>query len=126
MLPGAFSGRTAWIAVVRDTLSCRDSGCGVRRCAMLAGAVRPRGSTTAAQTAETASAALEVLRKSVSVDVHPHGGMTGITSKAPPNDELANAMRAGSLAIACLADVPDGPILGRNTEGVLAATRTPE
>jgi membrane dipeptidase len=94
--------------------------------AMLAGAVGPRGSTTAAQTAETASAALEVLRKSVSVDVHSHGGKTGITSKAPPNDELANAMRAGSLAIACLADVPDGPILGRNTEGVLAATRTPE
>ena len=94
--------------------------------AMLAGAVGPRGSTTAAQTAETASAALEVLRMSVSVDVHAHGGKTGITSKAPPNDELANAMRAGSLAIACLADVPDGPILGRNTEGVLAATRTPE
>jgi membrane dipeptidase len=94
--------------------------------AMLAGAVGPRGSTTAAQTAETASAALEVLRKSVSVDVHSHGGKTGITSKAPPNDELANAMRAGSLAIACVADVPDGPILGRNTEGVLAATRTPE
>ena len=53
-------------------------------------------------------------------------GKTGITSKVPPNDELANAMRAGSLAIACLADVPDGPILGRNTEGVLAAVRTPE
>ena len=94
--------------------------------AMLAGAVGPRGSTTAAQTAETASAALEVLRKSVSVDVHSHGGKTGITSKSPPNDELANAMRVGSLAIACLADVPDGPILGRSTEGVLAATRTPE
>jgi len=67
--------------------------------AMLAGAVGPRGSTTAAQTAETASAALEVLRKSVSVDVHSHGGKTGITSKSPPNDELANAMRVGSLAI---------------------------
>ena len=94
--------------------------------AMLAPAVGPRGSTTATRTAETASAALEVLRKSVSVDVHSHGGKAGITSKAPPNDELANAMRAGSLAIACLADVPDGPFLGRNTEGVLAATRTPE
>ena len=94
--------------------------------AMLAGDVGPRGSTTAARTAETASAALEVLRKSISVDVHSHGGKTGITSKAPPNDDLANAMRAGSLAIACLADVPDGPILGRSAEGVLAAIRTPE
>jgi membrane dipeptidase len=35
-------------------------------------------------------------------------------------------MRAGSLAVACLADVPDAPILGRNTAGVLAALRTPE
>ena len=94
--------------------------------AMLAGDVGPRGSTTAARTAETASAALEVLRKSISVDVHSHGGRTGITSKAPPNDDLVNAMRAGSLAIACLADVPDGPILARDAEGVLAATRTPE
>jgi membrane dipeptidase len=94
--------------------------------AMLGGGVGPRGSTAAAQTAETASAALDVLRKSISVDVHTHGGTTGITSQAPPNDSLANGMRAGSLAVACLADVPDGPILGRNTAGALAALRTPE
>ncbi|MFL5269555.1 MAG: dipeptidase [Stellaceae bacterium] len=94
--------------------------------AMLAGDVGPRGSTAAAQTAETASTALDVLRKSISVDVHTHGGTTGITSKAPPNDDLAHGMRAGSLAVACLADVPDGPVLGRNSEGVLAALRTPE
>ena len=93
--------------------------------AMLAGDIGPRGSTAVAQTAETASAALDVLRKSISVDVHTHGGKTGITSKAPPNDDLTNAMRAGSLAVACLADVPDGPVLGRNTEGVLAAVRRP-
>jgi membrane dipeptidase len=94
--------------------------------AMLAGEAGPRGSTAAAQTAETASAALEVLRTSISVDVHTHGGKTGITSRAPPNDDLANAMRAGSLAVACLADVPDGPILGRDAAGVLTALRTPE
>jgi membrane dipeptidase len=94
--------------------------------AMLASEVGPRGSTAAARTAETASAALDVLRKSISVDVHTHGGKTGITSSAPPNDDLASAMRTGSLAVACLADVPDGPILGRNKEGVLAAMRIPE
>src|SRR5437773_7786650 len=94
--------------------------------AMLAGGGRPRGSTAAARMAETASAALDVLRKSISVDVHSHGGVTGITSTAPPSDDLANAMRAGSLAVACLADVPDGPVLGRNAAGVLAAVRTPE
>src|SRR5712691_4043896 len=92
----------------------------------LGGGAAPRGSTKAAQTAATASAALEILRKSISVDVHTHGGMTGITSTAPPSDDLANAMRSGSLAVACLADVPDGPILGRNAEGVLAALRAPE
>src|SRR5215471_2500729 len=94
--------------------------------AMLGGGVAPRGSTAAAQTAETASAALGILRKSLSVDVHTHGGTTGITSKAPPSDDLANGMRAGSLAVACLADVPDGPVLGRNAAGVLAAVRTPQ
>lgn len=94
--------------------------------AMLAGGAGPRGSTEAARTAENAAAALEILRKSISVDVHTHGGKTGITSKAPPNGDLASHMRAGSLAVACLADVPDGPILARNAEGALAAIRAPE
>jgi len=94
--------------------------------AMLAGETGPPGSTAAARTAETASAALEVLRRSISVDVHSHGGKSGITSKVPPNDDLANAMRTGSLAVACLADVPDGPVLGRNAEGALAAVRPPQ
>jgi membrane dipeptidase len=93
---------------------------------ILAGEVGPRSSTAAARAAETAAAALDVLRKSISVDVHTHGGKTGITSKAPPNNDLAIAMRAGSLAVACLADVPDGPVLGRNAQGVLAALRNPE
>jgi len=93
--------------------------------AVLAGGVAPRGSTAAAESAETASTALDVLRKSISVDVHTHGGTSGITSRAPPNDDLAKGMRAGSLAVACLADVPDGPILGRNAAGVLTALRTP-
>src|SRR5881394_2748702 len=93
---------------------------------LLGGGAQPVGSTAAAQTAETASAALDVLRKSISVDVHTHGGPTGITSQAPPNDSLVNGMRAGSLAVACLADVPDAPILGRNSAGVLGALRTPE
>ncbi len=93
--------------------------------AMLGGGLAPPGSTAAAQVAEGASAALDVLRKAISVDVHTHGGTTGITSNAPPSDDLSKGMRAGSLAAVCLADVPDGPILGRNQEGVLAALRTP-
>jgi len=93
--------------------------------ALLAGAGGPSGSTAAARAAETAAAALDILRKAISVDVHTHGGKTGITSKAPPNDDLGNHMRTGSLAVACLADVPDGPILARNAEGALAPVRTP-
>jgi len=93
--------------------------------AILSGEVGPSGSTEAARTAEDASAALDVLRKSISFDVHSHGGGTGITSKAPPNGDLANAMRAGSLAVACLADVPDWPVLGRSAEGALAVVRKP-
>jgi membrane dipeptidase len=94
--------------------------------AILAGEVGPRGSTEAAQTAENVSAALDVLRRSISVDVHSHGGSTGIASKTPPNGDLANAMQAGSLAVACLADVPDWPVLGRSPEGALAAMREPQ
>src|SRR5215472_5859570 len=93
---------------------------------MLAGGLAPRGSTAAAQTSEATSAALDVLRKSISVDVHTHGGTTGVTSKAPPGGDLAKGMRAGSLAIACLADVPDDPVLGTNAAGVYGALRTPE
>jgi membrane dipeptidase len=93
--------------------------------AMLAGEAGPRGSTAAAKTAEETSAALALLRASISVDVHTHGGNSGISSKAPPNNDLADHMRGGSLAVACLADVPDGPILGRNAEGALSALRRP-
>ena len=94
--------------------------------AMLGGGVGPRGSTAAAQSAESASAALDVLRKSISVDVHTHGGKTGITSQAPPSADLAMGMKAGGLAVACLADVPDGPLLGRDAAGVLRALSTAE
>ena len=93
--------------------------------AMLAGGAGPVGSTAAAKTAESASAVLDVLRRSISIDVHTHGGKTGITSKAPPSNDLADAMRSGSLAAACLADVPDMPVLGRSAEGALAVVRAP-
>jgi membrane dipeptidase len=93
--------------------------------AMLGGCATHGGGDAAAATGEDTGPALAVLRKSISVDVHTHGGTTGITSPAPPNDDLANGMRAGSLATACLADVPDAPILGRNAQGVLGNTRKP-
>src|SRR5215813_7910407 len=62
--------------------------------ATLAGEVGPGGSTAAARTAEDASAALDVLRKSISFDVHSHGGTTGITSKAAePRSHKRDARR---------------------------------
>ena len=69
------------------------------------------------------TAALSLLREHVSVDVHSHGGPMGITSRGAPAGELPRGMRAGCIAIVCLADVPDGPLLGRDANSVLAALR---
>src|ERR1051325_9943822 len=85
--------------------------------AVLAAARGPEGSTEAARAADNTSAALGALRRHISVDVHSHGGRTGITSKAPPNRDLAAAMQAGSLAAAWLAHGPDLPVLGRPARG---------
>jgi membrane dipeptidase len=93
--------------------------------AMLGGEGGPRGSTAAAKTVEDAAAAVALLRRSISVDVHTHGGKTGISSKAPPSGDLASDMRDGSLAVACLADVPDAPVLGRDAAGALSALHSP-
>src|SRR4029453_12200505 len=69
------------------------------------------------------AAALSLLREHVSVDVHSHGGPMGITSRGAPAGELPRGMRAGGIAIVCLADAPDGPLPGRDANSVLAAVR---
>jgi membrane dipeptidase len=80
-----------------------------------------------AASAESLAAANALLRDNVSVDVHTHAGPDGISSRtAGPSDEIARSMRAGRIAVLCLADVPDGPILGRNAQNVLVALRVPE
>lgn len=94
--------------------------------AILSGGVGPYGSTDAARVAEDGARALEVLRKSISVDVHTHGGPQGIYSPAPPNGTLAAGMRAGSLAAVCLSEIPDEPLLGRNAAGVTGIARAPK
>lgn len=94
--------------------------------AMLNGEVGPHGSTESAQVAETAAMALEVLRSTISVDVHTHGGPQGIYSAAPPSGTLAAGMRAGSLAAVCLSEIPDEPLLGRSPAGVTGLTRSPK
>jgi len=92
---------------------------------ILTGKAGPRGSTEAAKAAEDATAATVLLRRSISVDVHTHGGKTGISSKAPPSRDLSEHMREGALAVACLADVPDGTTLGRDATGALSVLRSP-
>ena len=94
--------------------------------ALSAGCVGRRGTGVAAAAPDAPSAAAQaVLRDYVSVDVHSHAGTTGITSRGgAPNDDLARGMRAGGIATVCLADVPDGPLLGRRPDGVLAALRS--
>jgi len=94
--------------------------------AMFAGCAGPRTETPAASAAPLAAAAA-LLRDNISVDVHTHAGANGVTSRtARPGDDIARGMRAGRIAVLCLADVPDAPILGRNAQNVLVAQRTPE
>ena len=80
-------------------------------------------SRATAESAGASATALQVLKDHISVDVHTHAGPTGVIARTPPTDDLARSMRAGRLATVCLADVPDGPLLGRNPAGVLAAIR---
>jgi len=94
--------------------------------AMLAGCAGTRAEAPAASEAPLADATA-LLRDNISIDVHTHAGANGITSRtARPSDDLARQMRAGRVAVLCLADVPDAPILGRNAQNVLVALRTPE
>ena len=94
--------------------------------AMLAGCAGTRAEAPAASEGPLADATA-LLRDNISIDVHTHAGANGITSRtARPSDDLARQMRAGRIAVLCLADVPDGPILGRNARNVLVALRTPE
>src|SRR5262245_45009611 len=88
-------------------------------------------SGAAADTVTTArdaslAAAERLLREHISVDVHTHGGPTGVTSRSAPSGALAGSMRAGRIAVLCLADVPDAPILGRNAANVLVALHQPK
>jgi membrane dipeptidase len=93
-------------------------GCGVRG--------RPLGGAGGRGLESPYPAAAKVLREHVSVDVHTHAGPNGVTSRtAAPSDDLARSMRAGRIAVLCLADVPDGPILGRDASNVLRALREP-
>jgi len=85
------------------------------------------GTRSEAPVAAPLAAATALLRDNISVDVHTHAGANGVTSRtARPSDDIARGMRAGRIAVLCLADVPDGPILGRNAQNVLVAQRTPE
>jgi membrane dipeptidase len=87
----------------------------------------PRGSAPITGASDAPyGAALSLLRDHVAVDVHSHAGPNGIGSRNPPSDDLARGMRAGRVAIVCLADVPDGPVLGRDASNVLRALRVPE
>ena len=95
--------------------------------AMFAGCAGARSDTPAAGAAVSPYAAAgQLLRDHVSIDVHTHAGPNGVTSRtAAPSDDLARGMRAGGIAVLCLADVPDGPILGRDASNVLRALREP-
>src|SRR5262245_46025242 len=94
-------------------------------------AANESGASRPAASAESSAAAKALLREHVSIDVHTHAGPDGIHSRpappsAPPSHDPARSMRTGAIAVLCPADVPDGPILGRDASNVLRAVRTPE
>jgi membrane dipeptidase len=97
--------------------------------AMFAGCASGRGRESAgaasADPAASATPAQKFLKDNISVDVHTHAGVTGVTSQSAPSGDLARSMQAGGMAIVCLADVPDAPILGRNAGNVLTVVRQP-
>src|SRR5207302_8052797 len=85
------------------------------------------GTRSEAPAAAPLAAVTTLLRDNISVDVHTHAGANGVTWRtARPSDDIARGMRAGRIAVLCLADVPDGPILGRDASNVLRALREPE
>ena len=83
-----------------------------------------RGASAAAPAVE-ASAAQRLLADHISIDVHTHGGANGVISSGAPNGDLARGMQAGRVAIVCLADVPDQPVLRRDEQQVLRAVCQP-
>ena len=94
--------------------------------AMMAACAGPRASTPIAGASDAPFAgAMKLLDEHVSIDVHSHFGPSGIGSGKPPSDEIVRGMRAGRIAVVCLADVPDGPLLGRDANNVLRAMREP-
>ncbi len=64
-----------------------------------------------------------ILRATPAVDTHSHAA--GVIFAGKPGPALGESMKAGGLAAVCLASVPDGPVLGRNSAGKLGATRVP-
>jgi membrane dipeptidase len=93
--------------------------------ALITGAGTRGNGVTAAPVDASSAAAQAILKDYVSIDVHSHTGTTGITSRSAPSDDLARNMRSGGMATVCLAGVPDGPLLGRKPNGVLATLRDP-
>jgi len=101
------------------------SGLAASGAALFAGlASESRGASITAPAAE-ATAAQRLLADNISIDVHTHGGATGVIAESAPNGDLARGMQAGRVAIVCLADVPDQPVLRRDENKVLRAVRQP-
>jgi len=91
--------------------------------AFFAGLASGRHGASAAVPAVDVSTAQKLLADNISVDVHTHGGATGVIAAGAPDGDLARGMQAGRVAIVCLADVPDLPLLGRDEQKVLRAVR---
>jgi membrane dipeptidase len=78
-----------------------------RRRLLTAAAVLAAPGAIAARAADAIDAANVLVTGRLTIDMHSHGG--GFTRPNSTPDPVVNSMRAGGLAIACLAIVSDSP-----------------
>jgi membrane dipeptidase len=95
-----------------------------RRRLLVAGAALAAPGIMSARAAEAIDAANALVTGQLTIDMHSHGG--GFIREDSSSDPVVDAMRAGGLAVACLAIVADTPTHKVFPDGRIHPIRNPE
>lgn len=95
-----------------------------RRRLLAAGAALAAPGIMSARAAEAVDAANALVTGKLTIDMHSHGG--GFISDSSSPDPVVEAMRAGGMAVACLAIVADTPATKIFPDHTIHPVRTPE
>jgi membrane dipeptidase len=95
-----------------------------RRRLLAAAAVLAAPGSMRAHAAETIEAANALVTRRLTIDMHSHGG--GFIREDTAPDPVVDAMRAGGMAVACLAIVADSPTHKIFPDGTIHPVRDPE